>query len=141
MTTKRLQQWVSRLFGGNAKAGHLQDENRHLVAFEALRVLICQDGDHWFAQGIDLDYAAEGVSPEDVKQRFERGLVATVRAHLERFGTIERLLKNPPPEAWLPLASRAQGYKFSILSIHDLPEASIPFRKLEFYIQTERQAA
>lgn len=137
-----IQKWICGLLGSKARAEHHQSANGHAVRIESLRVLVCQDGDGlWFAQGIDLDYAAGGTSIEDAQQRFERGLLATVRAHIDHFGTIERLLQAPPVENWLPLASAAKGFVFSSTSVHELPvDAGFPFRRVE-YFEGGRQAA
>ena len=51
---------------------HLQKESQHLVTIGALRVLITEEVDGlWSAQGIEIDFAACGVSLEDVQRRFE----------------------------------------------------------------------
>lgn len=138
---EQIRRWVCRQPGGDAQAAHIQNEDAHAVAFGALRVLICKDGEaHWFAQGIDLDYAAGGTSLDDAKHRFEQGLHATVQAHLERFGTIERLLKTPPTDAWLPLLQGGQGFEFSSTTMHDLQDKGLPFRQLA-YIEGHAKAA
>ena len=61
-----------------------------------LRVVIVRDGDQWFAQGVDVDYAASGESIEDVKHRFALGLVKSMLVNLEQFGSLDSFLKHPP---------------------------------------------
>ena len=56
-----------------------------------LRVLIVRDGQFWFAQGLELDYGAQGNTLEDAIEHFERGLAATVTLHVQRFGDIGRI--------------------------------------------------
>jgi hypothetical protein len=85
-------------------------------------------------------HAAGGTSLDDAKRRFEQGLHATVQAHLERFGTIERLLKTPPAEEWISLVQRGQNFEFSSTSVHDLRDKSLPFRHLA-YIEGHAKAA
>lgn len=66
----------------------------------ALRVWLYEEADMWVAQGIDVDYAAAGNTLEDVKDRFARGLIASVEANLDEFGTLEHLCKRAPDEIW-----------------------------------------
>lgn len=140
MEKNKLRRWFNHFLGGRACAEHTQADGNHTVKLDALRVLICPDGEGlWFAQGIDLDYAAGGTSVDDVKRRFENGLLATIQAHLRRFGTIERLLKTPSPGVWMPLVCSAESHEFSIESIHELPP-QFPFKKVE-YIEGGRHAA
>ncbi|MGD9584031.1 MAG: hypothetical protein AB7V26_10260 [Lysobacterales bacterium] len=80
-----------------AKVVHANDEASHEVLVAALRVLVVRDNAHWFARGIEIDYAASGESLEDVQRRFESGLAMTIRAHLQKYRTVSRLLKWAPP--------------------------------------------
>ena len=85
---------------GSAKAVHLadQDEAHHLVGLGNLRVVIVPDEDSWFAQGLEIDYAAQGQSVEEVQANFARGLRATINQHLQVYGNIKGLLKVAAPE-------------------------------------------
>jgi hypothetical protein len=68
---------------------HLGDENNadvHAVLVGALRVVIIKDEDHWFAQRLEIDYATSGHDMDDVKDRFQQGLTATVHEHLRMYG-------------------------------------------------------
>jgi hypothetical protein len=58
-----------------------------------LRVLIHEHRREWFAEAIELDYAASGWSLEDAKRRFKKGLAATIALHLGRYGNVENLLR------------------------------------------------
>lgn len=66
----------------------------------SLNVLLSPDGAHWYAQGLEIDYAAAGDSEEDARARFEAGLAATVKAHLEAFGSTERMRRVAPQADW-----------------------------------------
>lgn len=61
-----------------------------------LNVLVMQRGEFWIAQGVELDYEAQGRSWSDVRYAFERGLVATAQAHVRRFGHLEHLFTPAP---------------------------------------------
>lgn len=119
----------------NAKAVHASRNDRHAVVLGAVRVLLCEEHGEWFAQGIDIDYAATGASPEEAKSRFERGLAATVHLHLRLYGSVERLLKFAPTSVWQQLKP-SDAYDFSIVTEHNLANdlgqdaAKLPFDKV-----------
>ena len=86
--------WASD--SSESRALHAKEGNKHVIAFDSLRVIIVQDSkDTWFAQAIDIDYAASGLSLEDVKHNFAKGLALTLAANLKRFGNIDRVMSNP----------------------------------------------
>jgi hypothetical protein len=111
----------------------LSREETHLVKVGALRVLIHPDGDGWYAQGIEIDYAATGGSVDEVKHNFEIGLARTIDLHLERWGTVKNLLKFAPPSEWEELLG-GQGYKFSMTITHQVSTVSekIPFQSIAY---------
>ena len=69
---------------------------------EGLRVVVWQNDDGWMAQGLEIDYAAGGVSIDDVMERFATGLALTLRENQKAFGTVDRVLKPAPEELWKP---------------------------------------
>lgn len=79
---------------------HAHDGNDHLVAVSALRVMLLEDSSGWFAQGLEIDYAASGASVDEVKTNFENGFAATMREHLTMYGNIEKFLSPAGKEAW-----------------------------------------
>ena len=101
-------------------------DNVHGVAFHHIRVLLLEEQGGWVAQGLDLDYAAAGTGPEDVKRRFEEGLSATITAHLQEFGSIEGILKVAPQAAWSQWFSADKRYSYGQVSVHDLREEGLP---------------
>jgi len=96
-------------------ATHLQDDDCHAVIVDSLRVLIIPDEGGWFAQGLEIDYAAGGDSVEDVKQRFQQGLESTIHEHLRVFGNIDNLLnKQAPSEEWELYAKNKKQFALSM---------------------------
>ena len=75
-----------------------KDGSKHIVDIKNFRVLIVPDGGKWFAQGLEIDYAAQGESVAKTKQNFERGLKATISSHLKMYGGIQNLLKKASPD-------------------------------------------
>ena len=95
----------------------------HVVGVGNLRVIVLKTGDFWFARGLDIDYAAQGVTLQEVKRNFERGLEQTIDRHLQIFGNIERLLSPTPPDAWRKLVySPSRRFRYSQVSTHRLSD-------------------
>lgn len=115
--------------------GQSSDGTHHVVGIGNLRVVIIPDGDVWFAQGLEIDYAVQGASEEDVKRKFEYGLEATVEAHLTIHGTIEGLLKVAPPEVWKEFLGDPSGKRkiYSQVTSHVLQE-KLPFDGIDFLV-------
>jgi hypothetical protein len=76
----------------------VDDRGRHHVTIDGLRVWIYQDGPHWIAHGIDIDYATSGDTLEEARHLFALGLCRTIVEHLRRFNTLERLLSRRAPD-------------------------------------------
>lgn len=105
----------------------------HIVVIGNLRVMITHDDGSWFAQALEIDYAAQGTSLQDVKTRFEKGLAATIHEHLKIFGSINKLLQPAPPDVWVQLVQAVKTAKvYSQLSFHLLP-LELPFGKIEYF--------
>jgi hypothetical protein len=120
-----------------AVAFHGQSLNgtHHVVGIGNLRVVIVRDGDFWFAQGLEIDYAVQGSSEKDAKKKFEDGLEATVEAHLMIHGTIEGLLKVAPPDVWKEFLGDPSGKKkiYSQVTSHVLQE-KLPFDGIHYLV-------
>lgn len=118
----------------------MENEDHHAVIVEYLRVVISQDENLWFAQGLELDYAAAGDTLDDVKERFHQGLAATFREHLKIYGSVENLLKIAPQETWDTWLKADKNYNFTQVSLHDLADAKevaserrhLPFGSIRF---------
>lgn len=119
---------------------HMCQDDSHAVLIHNLRVLVAERDGVWDAQGVEIDYAASGDSLEDVQRRFERGLGKMIQLHLQRFGSISRLLKFAP-EAIVAQVSDAKPYSLRLLARHDLaPARGLPFNAVA-YIEAPQLAA
>ena len=109
--------------------------NLHGVALQHVRVIIVPDGTSWFAQGVDIDYAAQGNSVEEAKTNFEKGLRATIDQHLRVYGTIRGILELAAPEILgnLVIESSAQFERYSQVSAHDIHEA-LPYAQINYLL-------
>ena len=106
----------------------------HVVGIGNLRVIIVPDGDFWFAQGLEIDYAAQGSTVENARKQFEDGLTATVEEHLRVHGNIEKLLEVAPTEVWkdLLLNTSAICNRYSQVSVHKLIREVLPFQGIDY---------
>jgi hypothetical protein len=111
----------------------------HIVGIGNLRVVIVPDGELWFAQGLEIDYAAQGNSEADVKKQFEIGLWATIQEHLRVHGSIQNLLKIAPPTIWNELlydaGENVRTGLFSQVSGHEVVSKimkKLPFSGIQY---------
>jgi hypothetical protein len=118
--------------GAKARAIHLSDEDSHLVGIGSLRVIICRDGSEWFAQGLEIDYAASGETVEHAKKNFQDGLKGTINLHLQVHGGIEKLLKMAPQRVWRQLWS-GRHYQHTQVSIHDDISKTLGFEDIKYF--------
>lgn len=126
-----------------ATVTHVQtSDDQHAVLLSALHVMVENNGGTWFAQGVEIDYAAAGTSLADVQDRFARGLSRTIEANLKRHNSIERLVKYAPTEVREAFRASAVKFELTQLSAFDLSDSlpgSFPFNRLVFAERT-RQA-
>lgn len=107
------------------------DGTKHVVKIGNLRVMISRAGNFWYAQGVDIDYAAQGKTVNEVKERFGAGLEATIREHLTIYGTIKNLLVVAPRYVWDQFySSTSDGVRqrYTQVSVHDM----LPFEEIEY---------
>ena len=126
---------------GPALAIHRLKGDSHIVGIGNLRVIICEDAGIWFAQGLEIDYAANGNSLKDVQSNFEHGLAATIDLHLRANDTIKTLLVPAPAKVWQELAGGSRKYEYTQISAHKLEAPA--FQELPYggICYLEQQAA
>ena len=99
--------------------------------------MLLQDDGSWFAQGLEIDYFAQGATIEDVKHRFQEGLRETLDFHLKLFGTIDGVLRVAPKEVWDEFYGDQPGLRnlYSQVSMHSEDDrlAEFPFGAIAFY--------
>src|ERR1035438_3401100 len=84
----------------------MSDGAHNLVGIGNLRVFIIPDGKFWFAQGLEIDYAAQGNSIDEAKKYFESGLEETIDLHLRMHGDLSRFLRVAPTGVLLEAAQK-----------------------------------
>jgi hypothetical protein len=108
-----------------------------------LQVIVAPEAGMWVAQAVEIDYAAAGESLEDVKERFEDGLAATIHEHLLMFGHLDSLLASAPAKQWHDLWKQ-KGKRltsFSQTTVHELVARSerddvarfFPFDRIAYF--------
>jgi hypothetical protein len=112
-------------------------DGTNIVGIGNLRVVILQEGNVWFAQGLEIDYAVQAASLAKVKKAFEQGLCATVHENLRVYGNIEKLLKPAPPEVWTEMLFGAtvagkHFRRYSQISMHRTLQQALPFEKIDY---------
>ncbi|MGA2215558.1 MAG: hypothetical protein ABSH31_19955 [Bryobacteraceae bacterium] len=125
-------------------AVHLEDKDAAAIAIWNLSVLIVPDENFWFAQGLEINYGAQGETVEDAQENFQQGLLATIEQHLRVHGHIKNLLKFAPSEILQEAAEHKTSIKkFAQVSFHEILDAKsqleIPFDGIEYRVL--RQAA
>lgn len=125
---------------------HEHNADCHTVILTSLRVLIEQEGSHWFAQGLEIDYAASGDSLEDVKSNFENGLIGTIHDHIHVHGTLDKFMKAAPPETWEPVLKGLLQLSLSMKVLFPIGQAKqtdhvgFPFNQIA-YLEPSAAAA
>lgn len=100
-----------------------------------LRVLVVPDGDCWFAQGLEIDYGAQGATITEAQKNFQYGLFETIRLHLQANGDIDSLLEFAPSTVLREAAQKGKSIKrFAQLSLHELPTEAraLPFSGIDY---------
>lgn len=83
----------------NLRANHHVDEDGGVHIFvDGMRVWVHFDDGAWIAQGIDVDYATSGETPELAIKTFTLGFCLTLIEHVKRFNTLERFITRRPPD-------------------------------------------
>lgn len=121
------------------------EDGMHVVGLGALRVLLTQDDGGWFAQGLEVDYAAAGLTVEEAKANFALGLELTIHEHLKVHGAIRRFLVPAPAEAWaeffeLSTSKECLKQTFTTIQLHQVEgaaKAKIPFDNISFLRSSE----
>lgn len=93
-----------------------------LIGLANLRVILFTEDLSWFAQGIDIDYLAEGSTEEEAKKNFEEGLCGTLHAYYSKYGTIRGRLRAASRQLVREVAAQenAKGATFGSISIQKL---------------------
>lgn len=122
-----------------AKAAHVAVKNVEGIAIWNLSVLIVPDGDFWFAQGLEINYGAQGDSIKDAQNNFQEGLMATLCQHLKMHGHIEKLLKFAPSHILIEAAkNKPLINRFTHVSFHEIANAQLqqvlPFDGIDYRV-------
>jgi hypothetical protein len=79
--------------------------------YKNLRVLVTKDEETWFAQGIQIDHAAQGKDIQEVKMNFELSLWLTIHENLKQYGTAEKILHSAPDSIYDEYMSMFMDFK------------------------------
>lgn len=121
---------------------HARRGANHAVAVDALRVLVVRDHDRWFARGIEIDYSATGETLEDVQKRFERGFALTISAHLEKFQSLNKLLKWAPAKVIEEYEAGKDSFEIRFVALcktNEIP-STFPYDRLKYALPAAQAA-
>lgn len=94
-----------------------------VVGIGDLRVIVLNRDGFWFARGLDINYAAQGLTLEEAQRNFERGLEKAIDMHIQEFGNVDKLLSPPSPDVWKKLVHpTAIRFRYSRVSTHRLSD-------------------
>ena len=97
---------------------HKKDGPVHTVLIPDIKVLVSNNDGSWFAQGLEIDYAAQGQSLQDVKNKFSEGLERTLDAHLATYKNIKGVLQLAPKEYWDQYFGQVEQWVYTHGSVH-----------------------
>ena len=117
-------------------------QGQPIVGIGDLRVVLTQEGNYWYAQGLEIDYVAQGDSLEVAKEHFETGLASTFHENLRIHGTVQPLLVPAPIEVWKerfnPGSSTERYAHLPVHGIRNLAQLEsalphrLPFQAIEY---------
>ena len=126
---------------GGTKALQSEHQNKDRVAIFDLSVLIVPDGKFWFAQGLQIDYCAQGNTIEEAKRNFEDGLESTIDLNVRMYGDIRNLLIPAPSEVLQEaLQNKASIRVYSQVSVHETGtrwQTQLPFDTISYLVAKE----
>jgi len=125
---------------------HITDGiGKHAIVVNDLRVMLLKDGDNWFAQGLDIDYASAGATVDEAKKNFETGFAKTIKEYLVMYGNLSKFMQSAPEEVWQEFLNpppETQYLAVSSVQLHNLVkdddlDIKLPFGNIAFLKQTE----
>jgi hypothetical protein len=97
-----------------------------------LRVAVVRDEEAWFAQGIDVDYFAQGQTPQEAEKNFAEGLRLMIKLHMNEFKNLQYL--KPPPPAVSQEYAKMRFAKVEQLPLHAPGPAKVPYKTIKFFV-------
>ena len=114
-----------------AETLHANQDSKHVVAVNALRVMVVPDSIGFLAQGVEIDYFAAGASEAEAMDSFQKGFALTVDAHLKKFGSLKRLLKSRRSVVE-QFSAEEDCWVFSQVSFHKVAQLDASAPELRF---------
>ncbi|MBY0498854.1 MAG: hypothetical protein K2P74_04445 [Nitrosomonas sp.] len=107
---------------------------------QLLTVMLTAEDGGWFAQGLEIDYAACGATLEEAKENFAHGLVSTMTEHMKMHESLKHFLVPASPEVW-NVYYEAKKNLDSVQSFEDVQKkegcfslkAMFPFQDIAFF--------
>lgn len=111
---------------------HIKQQHNHAVCVAALRVIISEGDGGWYAEGVEIDYAAFGQTIEEVQLNFELGFIRTIHLHIAKFGNLNKFIKWAP-QSVLEKLPQSKPYKIDTFSTHNIEvESVLPISSINY---------
>lgn len=110
-------------------------DGSQIVVCDGLRVLITKEQGAWLAQGLEIDYAVDGESLADVKNRFMDGLARTIESNVRAYGNLNALLRIAPQQVWTQwndAKNKLRRFKSTTMIAKPTPQQTLPFDHVLF---------
>jgi len=109
-----------------------------VVRVGPIRVLVSVSKQRYFAQSLEIDYFAEGLTKEEVVQNFIDGFYATISYLVENQGNVQKFAVQAPENFWKEFYEHFFDNKLSILKKVPLRSSvRLPFNSFHFLVIAE----
>lgn len=95
-----------------------------------LRVIVFEENGLWNAQGLEIDYFAQGSNSLEARSNFVSGLRKTLEVQLERLGSFERFLVPAPAEIWREYTVALATKRITLARLNVMPTEKCEFPEL-----------
>jgi hypothetical protein len=97
-----------------------------------LRVVVVPDGEAWFAQGLDVDFFAQGATPQEAEKNFAEGLQTMIKLYLAEFKSLQHL--NPPPKSVSGEYAKMRFGRVEQCPLRSVGSSKVPYRTIQFFV-------
>lgn len=113
-------------------------ERKDVSLHGIVHVLLLQERGRWFAQGLEVDYFAEGEDRQEVEANFQEGFIETLCTHLKVYGNLNLFLQIAPTAYWDMYLRRVLASQTAPVPVPVATATAAPW--LQFHTMSEQYA-